>query len=103
MNDISGVKAGDNDSFEIAPNKVLIECEQDKEVFDSAIKLYKAETYKRYSKCGIVKQVGKDVVLEDCKVGDKVYYDAYAGTDVDFGGREFKIILPDHILCKVEN
>lgn len=44
---------------------------------------------------------GKDVVMT-VKVGDKVIYSKYAGTEVKFGGEEYIIVRQSDLLATVE-
>ncbi|MBP3540371.1 MAG: co-chaperone GroES [Clostridia bacterium] len=44
---------------------------------------------------------GKDIVM-NIKVGDKVIYSKYAGTDVKIDGQELKIVRQSDILATVE-
>lgn len=89
-------------NFKIADNKVLVECEKDKDTYDvQGFTLYKPEKYKRYAKWGWIRQIGQDVKSE-AKIGDKVLFEAYSGQDLDLNGKEYKVIVIDNIHCKIE-
>ena len=58
---------------------------------------------------GIVKAVGKGKVTEegkvmplDVKVGDKVLFGKYAGTDIKLDGKEYLMMREDDVLGVVE-
>jgi len=58
---------------------------------------------------GQVVAVGKGKVLENgqvvplmLKVGDKIIYGKYSGTDIKFNGEELKIMKEDEVLAKIE-
>ena len=58
---------------------------------------------------GVVKAVGKGKVTEDgkvlpldVKVGDKVLFGKYAGTDIKLDGKEYLMMREDDILGVVE-
>jgi chaperonin GroES len=67
------------------------------------------DTAKEKPQQGVVKAVGKGKVTEDgkvlpmdIKVGDKVLFGKYAGTEIKIDGREYQIMREDDILGVLE-
>jgi co-chaperonin GroES (HSP10) len=90
--------------FTVQGNRVLIECESDTDTYGSS-GLIKPEDYKKYSRFGKIIQIGGDVAgiaVYPIFAGDRVCYDAYTGQDVELNGKDYKIIAPENLLCKVE-
>ena len=91
--------------FRIKGNRVLIECEGDTDTFGKT-SIIKPESFKKYSRCGYIRQAG---TLEDVKasdpvsIGDKVYYDAYSGQDLELSGVDYKAMPPSGLLCKLKD
>ncbi|MBN1384642.1 MAG: co-chaperone GroES [Elusimicrobia bacterium] len=50
---------------------------------------------------GKVDDSGKKIPM-DVKVGDKILYGKYSGTEVKFDGKEYLIMQQDDILCKIK-
>lgn len=67
------------------------------------------DTAKEKPQKGEVIAVGKGKILEngevralDVKVGDKVLYGKYAGTEISYNGEEYLIVREDDILAIIE-
>jgi len=67
------------------------------------------DTAKEKPQQGVIKAVGKGKVTEDgkvlpldVKVGDKVLFGKYAGTDIKLDGKEYLMMREDDILGVVE-
>jgi len=76
--------------FSVKGARFLVECEQDSNTYNNSI-ILKAEKYKRFARSGWVAQVGDGVekkILEENNLGagDKVFFDAYSGLDVELNG-----------------
>ncbi len=64
--------------------------------------IYVPDTAKEKPQQGEIMAVGDDEDLQKLlKVGDKVIYGKYAGTEVKYGGEKLMIIGRDDILAKV--
>ena len=106
MSQVDTVKSEVKDGlkgFTIASNMVLIECEQDVDTYGQLKVIQKVDKYKRFSRSGWVRQIGEDV--KDCglNLNDKVFFESYAGNDVDFGDKPYKIITPEMVLCVIDS
>jgi chaperonin GroES len=104
----STAEVGDNQTFIVSADKVLIRCEEDKDTFDSSIKLFKPDQFKRYSRIGKVVQIGDEIDKskypdELIGIGDRVCYDAYSGTDIKLNDIDYKVLSPDDIQAKIDN
>ncbi len=64
--------------------------------------IYLPETAQEKPKQGTIVAIGSEKT-KDMKVGDKVFFAAYAGSEVRVGGEEGYLILPmDEVLCVIE-
>ena len=65
-------------------------------------KIYYGDITKKESLSSVFENIdGKEVVMQ-VKVGDKVIYSKYAGTDVELDGEEYIIVKQNDILAIVE-
>lgn len=61
------------------------------------------ETAKEKPMKAKVMEVGKEVEDLDVKVGDKVLYSKYAGTEIKIDDEDYIVIDQDDILAKIED
>ncbi|NLI68473.1 MAG: co-chaperone GroES [Bacilli bacterium] len=80
-------------------DRVLIELVEQEETTASGIVL--PDTAKEKPQEGKVVAVGKDAE-EEVKVNDRVIYSKYAGTEVEYDGKEYLIVSLTDILAVVE-
>lgn len=80
-------------------DRVLIELVEQEETTASGIVL--PDTAKEKPQEGKVVAVGKDAE-EEVKVNDRVIYSKYAGTEVEYDGKEYLIVSLTDILAIVE-
>lgn len=80
-------------------DRVLIELVEQEETTASGIVL--PDSAKEKPQEGKVVAVGKDAE-EDIKVDDRVIYSKYAGTEVEYDGKEYLIMSKNDILAVIE-
>ncbi len=88
-------------------DRVLIKQSEAEEVTAGGIVL--PDTAKEKPQRGVVQAVGPGKLLDsgkrgqmELKVGDKVYYGKYAGTEVEIGGDKYMICRESDVLAVVE-
>jgi chaperonin GroES len=82
-------------------DRVLVEFEKEEEKTPSGIII--PDTAKEKPRMGIVAAVGTDEDLQEkIKVGNKVLFAKYGGEDIEFDGKEYKIIQRSDILAVIE-
>jgi len=104
MNEIDTIKAVASNyaGFEVAPDKVLVELEQDKDYYEGKIKLIKADEFKRYSRTGWVRQIGLNLINKvDFRLDDRVVFECYAGSDLELDKKDYKVIADKYIQAKI--
>ena len=80
-------------------DRVLIELVEQEETTDSGIVL--PDSAKEKPQEGKVVAVGKDAE-DEVKVDDRVIYSKYAGTEVEYDGKEYLILGKMDILATIE-
>lgn len=82
-------------------DRVLVEFEKEEEKTPSGIII--PDTAKEKPRMGVVAAVGTDEDLQEkIKVGNKVLFAKYSGEDIEFDGKEYKIIQRSDILAVIE-
>lgn len=82
-------------------DRILVEFEKEEEKTASGIII--PDTAKEKPRMGTVIAVGTDEDLQDkIKVGNKVLFAKYGGEDIEFEGKEYKIIQRSDILAVIE-
>ena len=80
-------------------DRVLLKTEKEEEKTKSG--LFIPETAQEKTQTGVVVAVGDDKEVIKVKVGDKVMYDKYAGTNIKIDGVEHLIVKMDDIIATV--
>ena len=80
-------------------DRVLLKTEKEEEKTKSG--LYIPETAQEKTQTGVVIAVGDDKDVIKVKVGDKVMYDKYAGTNIKIDGVDHLIVKMDDIIATV--
>lgn len=88
-------------------DRVLVKASEEKEVKKGGIII--PDTAKEKPMEGEIIAVGPGKnddsgkrILMDVKVGDKILYGKYSGTEVKFDGNEYLMMNQDDILCKIK-
>ncbi|MCL5033523.1 MAG: co-chaperone GroES [Bacteroidetes bacterium] len=84
-------------------DRVLVEFEEEKEE-KTASGLIIPDTAKEKPRTGLVVAVGTDEDLQSkVKVGDKILFAKYGGEEIQFDGRDFRIVQRSDILAVFKN
>ncbi|KGE70647.1 co-chaperone GroES [Spirochaeta lutea] len=81
-------------------DRVLLQAEQAEE--KTASGLYIPQTAQEKTQIAIVRAVGDDTDAIKVKVGDRVMYDKYAGTQVKIDGEDHLIVTMGDVIAIVE-
>ena len=80
-------------------DRVLLKTEKEEEKTKSG--LFIPETAQEKTQTAVVVAIGDDKDVIKVKVGDKVMYDKYAGTNIKIDGVEHLIVKMDDIIATV--
>ena len=84
-------------------DRVLVEFEEEKEE-KTASGLIIPDTAKEKPRTGLVVAVGTDEDLQSkVKVGDKILFAKYGGEEIQFDGRDYRIVQRSDILAVLKN
>ena len=84
-------------------DRVLVEFEEEKEEKTASV-LIIPDTAKEKPRTGLVVAVGTDEDLQSkVKVGDKILFAKYGGEEIQFDGRDFRIVQRSDILAVFKN
>jgi len=81
-------------------DRVLLMIEKEEEKTKGG--LFIPETAQEKTQTGVIKAVGDDTEAITVKVGDKVMYDKYAGTNIKVDGAEHLIVKMQDLIAVVE-
>ncbi len=82
-------------------DRILVEFAKEEEKTASGIII--PDTAKEKPRMGVVVAVGTDEDLQEkIKVGNQVLFAKYGGEDIEFDGKEYKIIQRSDILAVIE-
>jgi co-chaperonin GroES (HSP10) len=94
----ASIQLKNGQSFHVVGERILINPVQDSGEYAKGI--LKPDTNKRYAKWGVVEQIGR---AEGFDIGEKVLLDPYTGTDYEIDDRDYKILHPNNVLCRIVN
>lgn len=80
-----------------ANNKIIVKIIEIDETTPSGV-LYIPDSAKEKPSKAEVFAVGENVE-NDISVGDTLFFSKYGGTDIEFQGEKFKVLLEEHILA----
>ena len=84
-------------------DRVLVEFEEEKEE-KTASGLIIPDTAKEKPRTGLVVAVGTDEDLQSkVKIGDKILFAKYGGEEIQFDGRDYRIVQRSDILAVLKN
>ncbi len=86
-----------NDSIQPLGSRVLIEIIEEEGVTASGLVI--PDTAKEKQQKGIIVSVGDDEDTITVKVGEKVLFPMYSGTEINLGGHEYLIIDATELLA----
>jgi chaperonin GroES len=87
-------------SVPIQPLADYVVAEQEKAEAKTASGFYLPDAAKEKPKTSKIVAVGKDV--KDVKVGDRIIYKSFTGTEVKHGGTEYILVKEEDILATVK-